>query len=352
LRRKRMKRNWCVVSVAMAALFAAVILAVPSDSFAQKKPVVLRLVVPTPPNDYPLGVSLEEMAKRFNQKARGEYKMEIHAGGALAKMPEYFDAIRVGAVEMGSVGWTIFSFLDPRLGVIEAPFLFNNNDAANYAIKGLLPLYDQLLQEKFNAKGLGLFAFTASEMIMTKPVKSLEEMKGHLVGAISPVASAMAKDLGASPVTIMWPDLYESLQKKVVTGTVCNIHAAKVMNLFDVCKFATVAFGPVSYQGLSINLDVWKKMPPHIQKILQEEADASNTQLGKTFSKLVADEVKECTQKGVTFYFLPNAERERWVKATAAYRDKQLTGFGDFGAKVKQIADEANKKFPYKEGRQ
>jgi TRAP-type transport system periplasmic protein len=345
-----MKQKWFLISVMVVAV-VAVTLMMPDNSFAQKKPVILRLVVPTPPNDYPLGTSLEEMAKKFNTRAKGEYKIEIHAGGALAKMPEYFDAVRIGAVEMASVGWTIFSFLDPRLGVIEAPFLFNNNDAANYAIKGILPVYDQLLQEKFNAKGLGLFAFTASEMVTTKPAKTIDEMKGLLIGAISPVASAMAKDLGASPVTIMWPDLYESLQKKVVSGTVCNIHAAKVTNLFEVCKYTTVAFGPVSYQGLSINLDVWKKMPVPIQKILQEEADGTNKWLGSTFSKLVNDEIQELSKKGVTFYSLPTAEREKWAKATAAYREKQLTGFGDFGTKIRQAADEANKKFPYKEGK-
>ncbi len=342
-----MKQKWLVVLAAVALV--AVVVMMPGTSYAEKKPIILRLVVPTPPNDYPLGQSLEEMAKKFNERVKGEYKIEVHAGGALAKMPEYFDAIRVGAVEMGSVGWTIFSFLDPRLGVIEAPFLFNNNDAANYAIKGILPLYDQLLQEKFNAKGLGLFAFTASEVVTTRPVKSLEEMKGLLMGSISPVASAMTKDLGGSPVTIMWPDLYESLQKKVVSGTLCNIHAAKVMNLFDVCKYATIAFGPVSYQGLSINLDIWKKMPPNVQKILQEEADASNIWLGNTFSKLVNDEIKELSQKGVSFCFLAPSERQKWVKATAGYREKQLTSFGDFGAKIRQIADEANKKYPYKE---
>jgi TRAP-type transport system periplasmic protein len=346
---ERMKKSWFLVLM-VTILFVAVTMIIPGNSFAQKKPIVLRLVVPTPPGDYPLGTALDEMAKKFNARAKGEYKMEIHAGGALAKMPEYFDAVRIGAVEMSSVGWTIFSFLDQRLGVIEAPYLFASNDAALHAIKGLLPLYDQILQEKFNAKGLGLVVFTASEVISSKPVKKLEDVKGLLVGSVSPVASAMVKDLGGSPVTIMWPDLYESLQKNVVNATMSHVHAARVMNFFDACKYATLSFGPASFQGVAINLDIWKKMPKNIQKILQEEVDASNAWLGKMFVKLTEDDIKELTAKGVSFYWLPAAERDRWAKATAAYREKQLTSFGDFGAKVRQIADEANKKFPYKEG--
>lgn len=342
-----MKLKWVWVLL-VVALFTVVALP-PVNSFAEKKTTVLRLVVSTPPDDYPLGHSLNELAKKFNERAQGDYKIEIHAGGALAKLPEYFDAVRIGAVEMASAGWTIFSFLDPRLGAIELPFLYNNNAAANAAIKDILPLYDQILQEKFNAKGLGLFAFTASELMTVKPVKNLEEFKGILVGAISPVTASMAKDLGGSPVTIMWTDMYESLQKKVVDGTVFNIHAAKVMSLFDVCKYATISFGPASFQGLSINLAIWKKMPEPIKKILQEEADASNRWLGEMFAKMVQDEIKELGAKGVSFYMLPPAERARWVEATAANRDKQLASFGEFGEKIRQSAEAANQLHPYTE---
>ncbi len=148
------KRSFQVLIIS-TTFIAFMFLFIPDTSFARDKPETLRLVVSTPPNDYPLGYSLNEMAKKFNKRAKGEYIMEIHAGGALAKLPEYFDAVRIGAVEMASAGWTIFSFLDPKLGAIEVPYLFNNNEAANYEVKYILPLYDQILQEKFNAKGIG-----------------------------------------------------------------------------------------------------------------------------------------------------------------------------------------------------
>ena len=334
-----------VLFVLLILALVAVPAAVPGNAFAKAK--VLRLVVPVPPNDYPLAYSLGEMAKKFNERAKGEYEIEIFAGGALAKMPEYFDAVRVGAVEMASVGWTIFSFLDPRLGAIEEPYLFNNNDAANYAVKDILPLYDEILQKKFNAKGLGLHAFTASELLSTKPIKSLEDIKGMMIGSISPMGSIMAKDLGASPVTIMWTDMYESLQKNVVDATIFNIHAGKVMSIYDACKYATLFFGLASYQGLSINLDVYKKMPAHIKTILHEESDASNQWVGKIFGEMVEQEIKDYTKDGIQFYTLPPTERERWVKATIATRDEHFQKYGEFGAKIKAIADEANKKFPY-----
>lgn len=343
-----MKRRFVVLSILVAVLFVAGIF-VSSPVMAQKKPVVLRLVVPSPAGDFPLTTFLDDLAKRFNARAKGEYAIEVYPGGALAKLPEYFDAVRTGTVEMALAPWGFFSFLDPRLGAIEAPFLITNNEAGAYVAKAALPLYDQILQEKFNTKGLGLINLAGVELMSTKPVKKLEDWKGLMVAALSPPTASLIKDLGGSPVTIMWTDMYESLQKKVVDAATQGTHGAIAMKITDVCKHSTLFFGLGSWNGFSINLDVWKKMPPNIQKILQEEVTASVDWMHKLMPKLDEDDVKFMKQNKVEVYLVPAAERERWVKATAATKEKMLSSVGEFGAKIRKIADEANKKFPYKE---
>lgn len=150
----------------------------------------------------------------------------------------------------------------------------NDNEAATYAVKDLVPLYDDIFQKKFNSKALGLYAVGASEFLSTKPVKTFEDIKGMLVGVVGPVSAGMVEDLGAAPVTMMWYDFYQSLQKKVIDSCVSMITAGMVMNLFDYCKNVSEFYGPGTFQGLSMNLDVWRKMPPHIQKILMEEVKA------------------------------------------------------------------------------
>ena len=139
---------------------------------AEAKEVVLRMVIPAPPGDYPLTVKDDELAKRFNERAKGEYRMEIHAGGALAKIPEYFDAVRVGAVEMADVSWGIFGFLDPRFSALEAPFLVDSLEGSIYVSKRVLPLHDAIFQEKFNAKALGMFSVDGIVLVGTKAGKN------------------------------------------------------------------------------------------------------------------------------------------------------------------------------------
>ena len=119
-----MKKKAIFISIlVMAFLFVGVVILGSQPVYAKAK--LLRLVVPKPPGDWPLTFTSDELARKFNERTKGkEYVMEVHAGGALAKLPEYFDAVRIGAVELACAPWAMFSFLDPRLGIKETPFLF------------------------------------------------------------------------------------------------------------------------------------------------------------------------------------------------------------------------------------
>jgi TRAP-type C4-dicarboxylate transport system substrate-binding protein len=336
--------------IALVLVLFVLSLGISGSAFAQKKPVILRLVTAAPAGEYPQTYSLTEMAKRFNERAKGEYVIEVHPGGALAKLPEFFDAVRVGAVEMQFSNWGIFSFLDPRFGLLEVPFLFDNMFATNGACKDLMPLYDQIFQEKFNAKALCMANTGGLSMFSSKPVKTMEDWKGLLAASVSPSTSTMIKALGGSPVTIMFPDLYESLQKKVVDAATMSSHGGVVLNLVDPCKHFTVFYGVSAFAGQTINLDVWKKMPKNIQQILLEEANRSAEWLNAVLVGPIGEEdMKAIKAKGVSVSFVTKAERERWARALGPNKEKQLSNFGDLGKKIKKIADDVNKVNPYSE---
>jgi TRAP-type C4-dicarboxylate transport system substrate-binding protein len=343
-----MKKTSMFIAVLVMTFFLISIIGF-GTAFAQKKPIVLRLVVPAPEGDFPLTYKDKELVKRFNERAKGEYVMEVHAGGALAKIPEYFDAVRIGAVEMADVDWSIYSFLDPRFSAIATPFLVDSLEGGIAMSKRLMPLHDEIFQGKFNAKALGMFSVDGIELVSTKPVRTLEDWKGLLAGAGAPITAALFKELGASPVTIMWTDLFEALQKHIIDATAQTAHGALAMGLMDVCTHITLFCGHGAWNGYTINLDVWKKMPKNIQKLLQEEIDQSVQWMEGTMIKLRDEDMKAFKQKGTKIIVVPKAERDRWAKQLASFKEKQIASFGDLGQKIKKIADEANKQYPYTE---
>lgn len=69
---------------------------------------VLRLACPWPVGD-PVIVNIEDnFVKKFNEQAGGKYVIELHAGGSLLGLPDEFEAVKSGGVEMA--GWPVAVF--------------------------------------------------------------------------------------------------------------------------------------------------------------------------------------------------------------------------------------------------
>lgn len=335
----------CTLLSISCLLFCSFILFTPHPTAGKTK--IIRLVVPAAAGD-PLTYKDEELARRFNERVKGQYKIQVFPGESLARIPEYFDAVRVGAIEMADIAWGIYAGHDPRLSLIETPFLFNNFEAGMAAAKRLLPLHDEILQEKFNAKALGLIHFSGIEFLSLKPIKKLEDLKGMMIGAISPAMAKMIQELGASPVTVMWTDLYTSLQKGVIDGTANGTHGSIENGLLDVCSDVTFFFGAAAWNGYTINLDLWKSMPENVREILLEETEKAVDWMHDKFLEYEVSDMQTFVKRGKNIHIISSDERERWRKKLIPYQKKQLSSMGEFGLKVKEIADDVNSKYPYK----
>jgi TRAP-type C4-dicarboxylate transport system substrate-binding protein len=64
-------------------------------------------------------------------------------------------------------------------------------------------------------------------------------------------------------------------------------------------------------------------------------------------TELPDSDLKVFKEKGVTVHYLPKADRDKWARQLEPYKEKQLSSFGELGQKVKKIADDMNKKYPY-----
>jgi TRAP-type C4-dicarboxylate transport system substrate-binding protein len=249
---------------------------------------------------------------------------------------------------MADVAWGIYAGSDPRLSLIETPFLFNNIEAGVAAAKRLLPLHDKILQERFNAKALGMIHFSGIELITRKPVVKLEDWKGMMIGAISPAMAKMIQTLGGSPVTVMWTDLYTSLQKGVIDGTATGTHGTIESGLLDVCSDITYFFGAGAWNGYTINLDVWKRMPPDVREILLEETDKAVDWMHDKLFEYETEDMQTFLKSGKQIHVLSKEERERWREKLLPYQKKQFESMGEFGRQVKVIVDDVNSRYPYR----
>lgn len=99
--------------------------------------------------------------------------------------------------------------------------------------------------------------------LCTKPVRTLDELKGMKIRVSHAVVSRLFTELGATPVSFPANESYEALSQGVVDCTQLSLPELTNMSLADVVKAVTVDLpGGLSSNVAvnNINLDAWRKL--------------------------------------------------------------------------------------------
>ncbi len=310
------------------------------------KAVTLRMTMVQPPMDV-IAVETMKMAERFNERAGGKYIIEVYPAEQLAKYAETMDAVRTGAIEMAEIGWGGFANSLITLTAAEMPFLYDSVEANAEVVSALPEILDEDFQKNLNIKPLACHHVEGIEVIGNKPIETLDDWKGVKMAGATYYGPELAKVMGAAPVFIAYPEFYTSLEKGVVDAVFDAPTFTIISKSFEVIKYQTICMALGSSHGYVINLDLWNKMPADIQSILLEETKATAATLNEIMAGLYYDHIKEIGDQGITQFFIPKAERDKWKEKVSPFNQEQEKLMGDIMPKIKQLAEEANKNHPY-----
>jgi TRAP-type C4-dicarboxylate transport system substrate-binding protein len=313
------------------------------------KAILIRMTTPVPPGDELSKMCQEGMAK-FNARTTGAYHMQMFPGGQLANMSESLDAIRTGAVEGGVIPPAAFTGTAPELGLAELPFLYNNGEANAYVLTGLNDIYSNILQEKANQKSLGCIYTGSLNLLSTKkPLKTLEDLKSLIVGCDNPSSARLVAALKGSGIVVDFTEDYSNLQKGIMDAKTSAPQYMLIAKLYEVARYYTVFHGLGSLYSITINSDIYGAMPRDTRDILDEEMGSLARKISQYYVEQFYSLTHDLEAKGVQYYYLPAAERDRWKNLVYPGTLAALETYGDVGSKIKRMADAANAEYPYKE---
>jgi TRAP-type C4-dicarboxylate transport system substrate-binding protein len=275
--------------------------------------VVLRENLIHPATDY-MAKYTQTAANRFNAKWAGKYEITVHPGGALVGMAESLDGVRTGVVEIGQYPPGVFSNTDVRFTSAELPFLYNNVEANIAACEKLLPVYSEMMEQKFNQKALALWTATSLDLISTKPIKTMADWKGLQVHAINPPCAAVITTLGGSPVSGDFPEAYSMLSKKVADAGMYATTQMVEYNMWEVAKYVVPVYMVPTSSCLP---SIWtpEETAEGRPGFLLEEHQKMANDLNALYEVLSPPILILLAEKGVNVYFLPKDERDRWHAA-------------------------------------
>jgi TRAP-type C4-dicarboxylate transport system substrate-binding protein len=181
-----------------------------------------------------------EVAKATNGEVRVTLYPSMQLGG---KPPELFRQVRDGVADLVFTlpGYTSPAF--PRTQMIELPGLKSDGKAATNMMWDLLDTY--LAPEYEGTKVIALWgAEDAGLMSRTKPIRSLDDLKGLRIRAPSAAQARQLEVMGAVPVAMPITEVYQGLERGVLDGAMVPASTITDFRLGEVGRAWTVA-GPL-----------------------------------------------------------------------------------------------------------
>ena len=179
----------------------------------------------------------------------------------------------------------------------------------------------------------------------TKHVRTLEDLKGMKLAVSAGPEVTVFTALGVAPVYLPVPEVYTSLERGLADGAIDNWEKAFVFKTYEVTKYRTAIDIWVPEMPMLMNLDVWNRLPPDIQEVIDETTGFQFTvrcgaifdEVDAMFRGIIAEYDREVGNPEI--YDLPAEERARWVEATAPVYEEWAKDMEAKGVPGEEILD-------------
>lgn len=269
---------------------------------------------------------LDRWAERIGAASQGRIKVEVYPAMQLGGQPrDLVQQLEDGVVDLI---WTVPGFTPGRfMGVegLELPFL-NTGLSATESPAAYAYAQKHLAGNEF--RGIKVIAINATDRALIhttkKPIRSLEDFKGMRLRVAGRWIGEAVTALGATPVGIPLPGVYEALARGQVDGMLINWAITQPYRFYEVAKFHTEPAAGL-FQGMILTLmsqRSYDKLPADLRAVIDADSGAPlSAKLGGIWDSQTGPAVEATKAAGNEIIAIPDAERARWRQAVAPVYD-------------------------------
>jgi TRAP-type transport system periplasmic protein len=285
---------------------------------AKKQTIELKLAHFDPTTGFVHREGFVKWAKIISERTQGRVKVNIYAGETLAKARDAYDVVTEGGVadiSWGAIG--LFPGRFPLSEVIALPKLGIGDGITGSKIMQELYNTTPAIQREY-PKVKHLIAFSTTDFplgLRSKRVQRMEDMKGLRIRSTTKPFMSYLKALGAEPIILPPPEMYESLQRGVLDGCSIDWHGFYGYKLPEVCKYILDAKFCVVPFFIVMNEKTWSNLPPEAQNTFTEVSGMFGAELfGNAFEASKAPAMALAKKAGTQITKLSQEEEARWQK--------------------------------------
>jgi TRAP-type C4-dicarboxylate transport system substrate-binding protein len=215
--------------------------------------------------------------------------------------------VRSGTYDIVSTQVGLASRDDPFLEGIDLIGVSTNMDDLLAAVDAYREIFDKRITERFGAKVLAIWPFGPQVFFCNQPIKTLDDLKTLRVRSFTPSMSKLIEALGATPVSIPFPEVYPSLQRGVANCGVTSPTSANTGKWPEVTSHLLPLSVSGSIQAHLVNAAWFAKLTPQQQEVMTRELRQMEKDLWALARTVNEDATscsigKECAPKPHTKY--------------------------------------------------
>lgn len=226
---------------------------------------------------YPTIEGVLHMARMVKAKTNGRIEIVIYPEGSLGSEASVVEMLQLGALDMGRVSLSQVAEVNPELGVLILPYIFNDETHKWKVLEGLIG--GELLKSLANYNLIGLCfqesghrSFYNSE----RPIYRPEDLRGLKI-RVQPnqIMFRLVEYFGASPIPINYNEVYPALAAGVIDGAENNIPSYLTSGHYMAASYYSEDKHTSIPEIVLISEKTWLKLAPLDREILRAAAKES-----------------------------------------------------------------------------
>jgi TRAP-type C4-dicarboxylate transport system substrate-binding protein len=312
-KRRFILRNLCI---------AVALVAAPGIAQAQQA-IKLTIIDGYPPKALWVKVLIDYFIPEVNKRLAADgnkYKIDWQQAfsGQIAKPRGVMDAIKN---KLGDIGVVTTVFHSSKLPLNNlpyyTPFVSSDPILVGKVIDELTDKFPAFQKQFDDQNQILLTSYSSIDTygIFTKTkIEKMEDVNGLKLNAAGPNA-LYVKSLGGVGVLGSLLTYANQIKTGVTDGCIIWPEATITFKIAEVAPhYLETHFGTGVNKSLTINKDVWKTLPPEVQKVIKATARDYRDKVAQATLEKAAASMKTFKSMGGTVVTLSNADRKKWAE--------------------------------------
>ncbi|MDA0338310.1 MAG: TRAP transporter substrate-binding protein DctP [Proteobacteria bacterium] len=205
--------------------------------------------------------------------------------------------VREGTFDLASITVGLVASDDPFLEGIDLIGVSTDMVSLEKAVAAYSEVFNARLEEKFGVKALAIWPFGSQIFFCNELIETLDDLKGMRVRSYTASMSALLENLGATPVTLAFPEVYPALQRGVASCGITSATSANTGRWPEVTTHVLNLSVSGSVQAHVVNLKWWNALSEEARAAIEEAFEKMEAELWLLANE-ATDTAVACTTGG------------------------------------------------------